>query len=44
MIENETSWWTYFPTHKQDIKIKGSGGYKDKSITDRAVKPGYEFK
>ena len=26
--ENESGWWTYFPIHKQDDRLIGSGGYQ----------------
>ena len=26
--DEETNWWTYFPIHRQDNKLIGSGGYK----------------
>jgi hypothetical protein len=25
--DEEKNWWTYFPVHKQDNKLIGSGGY-----------------
>lgn len=40
---NERNWWTYFPIHKQDNKLIGSGGYKGKPATDGSVEIGYEI-
>lgn len=39
----ESGWWTYFPIHKQDNKLIGSGGYKGKPTTDGTVELGYEI-
>jgi RimJ/RimL family protein N-acetyltransferase len=41
--EEENNWWTYFPVHKQDNKLIGSGGYKGKPATDGTVELGYEI-
>lgn len=41
--EEEKYWWTYFPIHKQDNKLIGSGGYKGKPATDGTVELGYEI-
>ncbi len=41
--DDEKSWWTYFPIHKQDNKLIGSGGYKGKPTTDGTVEIGYEI-
>jgi RimJ/RimL family protein N-acetyltransferase len=39
----ESGWWTYFPIHKQDNKLIGSGGYKGKPTIDGTVELGYEI-
>ena len=41
--EEEKNWWTYFPIHKQDNKLIGSGGYKGKPTTEGTVEVGYEI-
>lgn len=41
--EDENGWWTYFPIHKQDNKLIGSGGYKGKPTADGTVELGYEI-
>lgn len=41
--EQENGWWTYFPIHKSDNKLIGSGGYKGKPTTDGTVEIGYEI-
>jgi [ribosomal protein S5]-alanine N-acetyltransferase len=41
--EEEKNWWTYFPVHKQDNKLIGSGGYKGKPTTQGTVELGYEI-
>lgn len=41
--EEEQNWWTYFPIHKQDNKLIGSGGYKGKPTVDGIVEIGYEI-
>lgn len=40
--EDESGWWTYFPIHKQDNKLIGSGGYKGKP-REGTVELGYEI-
>jgi RimJ/RimL family protein N-acetyltransferase len=41
--EDESTWWTYLPIHKQDNKLIGSGGYKGKPTPDGTVEIGYEI-
>src|SRR5688572_16364113 len=41
--EEEKNWWTYFPIHKQDNKLIGSGGYKGQPTPDGTVELGYEI-
>lgn len=41
--EDEKYWWTYFPIHKQDNTLLGSGGYKGKPTIDGTVELGYEI-
>ncbi|WP_224997118.1 GNAT family N-acetyltransferase [Cesiribacter sp. SM1] len=41
--EDERGWWTYFPIHKQDNKLIGSGGYKGKPTAGGTVEIGYEI-
>lgn len=41
--EDENGWWTYFPIHKQDNRLIGSGGYKGKPTVDGTVELGYEI-
>ncbi|TDH26940.1 N-acetyltransferase [Segetibacter sp. 3557_3] len=41
--EEERNWWTYFPVHKQDNTLIGSGGYKGRPTTDGTVELGYEI-
>lgn len=41
--KEESGWWTYFPVHKQDNKLIGSGGYKGKPSSDGTVEIGYEI-
>ncbi|MBK8627661.1 MAG: hypothetical protein IPN86_19485 [Saprospiraceae bacterium] len=45
IIENndEIGWWTYFPIHKKDNKLIGSGGYKGKPTPEGTVELGYEI-
>ncbi len=45
IIENddENGWWTYFPIHKNDNKLIGSGGYKGKPTPEGTVELGYEI-
>lgn len=40
---DERNWWTYFPIHKLDNKLIGSGGYKGQPATDGSVEIGYEI-
>ena len=39
----ENGWWTYFPIHKEDNNLIGSGGYKGKPTTEGIVELGYEI-
>lgn len=41
--EEEKKWWTYFPIHKQDKKLIGSGGYKGKPSKEGVVELGYKI-
>ena len=41
--KEEKNWWTYFPIHKQDKTLIGSGGYKGKPTKDGIVELGYEI-
>ena len=41
--EEEHNWWTYFPIHRQDNKLIGSGGYKGKPTEKGTVELGYEI-
>lgn len=41
--EEERGWWTYFPIHKGDNKLIGSGGYKGKPTNKGTVEIGYEI-
>lgn len=41
--EEEQSWWTYFPIHKQDDILIGSCGYKGKPDEKGLVEIGYEI-
>lgn len=41
--QDESGWWTYFPIHKPDNKLIGSGGYKGKPTLDGIVELGYEI-
>lgn len=41
--KDEKGWWTYFPIHKDDNKLIGSGGYKGKPTMDGSVELGYEI-
>jgi ribosomal-protein-alanine N-acetyltransferase len=41
--EEESGWWTYFPVHKQDNQLIGSGGYKGKPTPEGIVEIGYEI-
>lgn len=39
----EDGWWTYFPIHKKDNKLIGSGGYKGSPSKEGMVEIGYEI-
>ena len=39
----ESGWWTYFPIHKRDNTLIGSGGYKGKPTAEGTVELGYEI-
>jgi RimJ/RimL family protein N-acetyltransferase len=39
----ERGWWTYFPIHKADHKLIGSGGYKGRPSAAGSVEVGYEI-
>lgn len=41
--ENESGWWTYFPIHKQNNRLIGSGGYQGKPTIEGTVEIGYEI-
>lgn len=41
--KDESGWWTYFPIHRQDNKLIGSGGYKGKPTPEGTVEIGYEI-
>lgn len=41
--KEEGGWWTYFPVHKLDNKLIGSGGYKGQPTTEGTVEIGYEI-
>lgn len=41
--ESKQGWWTYFPIHKTDNKLIGSGGYKGKPTDKGIVELGYEI-
>jgi ribosomal-protein-alanine N-acetyltransferase len=41
--QEEIGWLTYFPIHKQDNKLIGSGGYKGKPTEYGTVEIGYEI-
>ena len=41
--EEEKGWWTYFPVHKQDNRLIGSGGYQGKPTPEGTVEIGYEI-
>ncbi len=41
--ENDKNWWSYFPIHKLDNRLIGSGGYKGKPSADGTVELGYEI-
>lgn len=39
----ELGWWTYFPIHKLDNMLIGSGGYKGSPTEEGTVELGYEI-
>src|SRR5688572_1999529 len=39
----QTGWWTYFPIHRYDNTLIGSGGYKGAPTGDGIVELGYEI-
>ena len=39
----EKGWLTYFPIHKKDNKLIGSGGYKGRPTNEGTVELGYEI-
>lgn len=39
----EVGWWTYFPVHKQEKCMIGSGGYAGKPNEEGSVEIGYEI-
>ncbi|MBL0329344.1 MAG: GNAT family N-acetyltransferase [Bacteroidetes bacterium] len=41
--KEEKNWWTYFPIHKQDNTLIGSGGYNGQPTADGIVEIGYEI-
>lgn len=41
--EEEKGWWTYFPIHKQDNKLIGSGGYQGQPTPEGSIEIGYEI-
>jgi len=41
--ENEQNWLSYFPIHRADNKLIGSGGYKGKPSHDGSIEIGYEI-
>ena len=41
--DEEKNWWTYFPIHRQQNKLIGSGGYKGKPSAEGIVELGYEI-
>lgn len=41
--DEEKNWWTYFPIHKIDNVLIGSGGYKGSPGADGTVEIGYEI-
>lgn len=40
---DEQGWWTYFPIHKNDNTLIGSGGYAGKPDSNGRVEIGYEI-
>jgi len=41
--KGEKNWWTYFPIHRQDNRLIGSGGYKGMPTEEGTVEIGYEI-
>ena len=41
--EDEKGWWTYFPIHKKNNRLIGSGGYQGKPTMEGTVEIGYEI-
>lgn len=41
--EEEYGWWTWFPVHKADNQLIGSGGFKGKPGPEGTVEIGYEI-
>lgn len=41
--EDEKNWWTYFPVHRNDNRLIGSGGYKGRPNAEGMVEIGYEI-
>lgn len=41
--DTESGWWTYFPIHKKDNTLIGSGGYKGEPTNKGTVELGYEI-
>jgi len=39
----DAGWWTYFPIHKQNNELIGSGGYKGGPTEQGTVEIGYEI-
>lgn len=39
----DNGWWTYFPVHKAENALIGSGGYKGRPTEDGIVEIGYEI-
>lgn len=39
----EEKWWAYFPIHKKNKELIGSGGYKGRPTADGLVEIGYEI-
>lgn len=41
--KEEEEWWTFFPIHKKDNRLIGSGGFNGKPTEDGIVELGYEI-
>jgi len=39
----DQAWWTYFPIHRKDNQLIGSGGYKGSPTAEGSVEIGYEI-